>query len=295
MKKMIGVVALAICVLAQAVAQKIPAGRDLFVLAYEFAQDKTDAWTDAKISKFDIMNNEYVVSGYCVQKIMVGFQKQSYDVILKSDKDTLSVTVENMESVACDKEGKATKGAKVMANPKSTMTKLAGLIQKDLAGRISSWTDEEYAAKYDKVVSDPAVINCLANTTSSLYTSKFVEKNALIGKTISWNVSVSDIEENKPSDSLKKTVDKFDSELPEEYKYAYKLRGYYNASDIIYAGTVDTLGLINKTENILITFLSNDDNLIMLTEGKDYTIKGSIKNIRFDKVTGKLSWIDIWE
>ena len=40
------------------------------------------------------MNNEYVVSGYCVQKIMVGFQKQSYDVILKSDKDTLSVTVE---------------------------------------------------------------------------------------------------------------------------------------------------------------------------------------------------------
>lgn len=122
----------------------IPAGRDLFVLAYEFAQDKTDAWTDAKISKFDIMNNEYVVSGYCVQKIMVGFQKQSYDVILKSDKDTLSVTV---------------------------------------------------------------------------------EKNALIGKTISWNVRVSDIEENKPSDSLKKTVDKFDSELPEEYKYAYKLHG----------------------------------------------------------------------
>ena len=25
----------------------IPAGRDLFVLAYEFAQNKTDAWTDA--------------------------------------------------------------------------------------------------------------------------------------------------------------------------------------------------------------------------------------------------------
>lgn len=59
----------------------IPAGRDLVLLAYEFAQDKTDAWTDAKISKFDIMNNEYVVSGYRVQKIMVGFQKQWINLI----------------------------------------------------------------------------------------------------------------------------------------------------------------------------------------------------------------------
>ncbi len=295
MKKIIGIVALALCVLAQAVAQKIPAGRELFVLAYEFSQDKTNSWTDAKISKFDIMNNEYIVSGYCVQKNLLGFIKQSYDVTLRVENDTVGISVDNMKTGACDKEGKLLKSANLMANPKSTMTKMADLIQKDLAERISSWSDEEYAAKYEKVVTDPAVISCLAKTTTSLYTSKFVEKNALIGKTISWKVITSDISENKPGDTLKKAVEIFDSELPETYKYAYRLQGYYNTSDIIYAGTIDSLGLIEKTEKIVIIFLSNDDNLLMMKEGKDYIINGTIKDIRFDNTTGKLSWITIWE
>ena len=62
MKKQIGVLLLSFFMLTNLIAQKLPAGRELFVLAYEFAQDETDAWTSARITKFDLMNNEYVVS-----------------------------------------------------------------------------------------------------------------------------------------------------------------------------------------------------------------------------------------
>ena len=296
MKKQIGVLLLSFFMLTNLIAQKLPAGRELFVLAYEFAQDETDAWTSARITKFDLMNNEYVVSGYCVQKIMVGFQKQSYDVLLKLEKDALSVTVGNMESVACDKDGKPTKGATSMKNPQSTMTKLAGLIQKDLAGRIKSWSDEEYAEKYDEAVSNPAIINCIAETTTSLYTSKFIENNNLIGKQVAYNVVVSEIKENKPDERIKKPLESMDGTLPEVYKYGYELIGDFNAIDVAAVVPEDTIGMLTgPKKTVTIFFYSNDDKLLMTKAGKEFVVKGTIKEVRLDKTSGKLSWITIWE
>lgn len=296
MKKIIGILMVSFCMFTQLIAQKLPAGRELFVLAYEFAQDEKDAWTEAKFTKFDMMNNEYIVSGYCVQKIMVGYQKQSYDVLLKLEKDALSVTVGNMESVACDKDGKPTKGASSMKNPQSTMTKLAGLIQKDLAGRIKSWSDEEYAEKFDAAVTDPAIINCIANTTTALYTSKFIEKNNLIGKQVSYKVEVTEIKENKPDEHIKKTLDKMGGELPEVYKYGYELIGHYNAIDVAAIVPEDTVGMLTgPTKTVTIFYYSNDDKLLMTKAGQEFLVKGTINDIRLDKTTGKLSWITIWE
>ena len=174
-------------------AQKIPEGRNILPLVMEFSNDK-EAWTECEIDSLDVAKNEYVVSGFAVQKNMLGFIKQAYTVTISRNDSELLVAVSDMTTVSSDKEGNPLKNATKMSNPKGTMTKLAGLIKDDLASRISSWSDEEYQDKYNKSITNPMVLNIIAKQ-SALVFKKFVSDNSIVGKTAEFKINVTKVDE----------------------------------------------------------------------------------------------------
>ncbi len=256
-------------------AQKIPEGRDILPLVMEFANDK-DSWTECGIDSLDVTKSEYVVSGFAVQKIMIGFSRQSYTVSISRNGAELVVAVSDMTSVASDKDGNPVKNATKMANPKSTMTKLAGLIKDDLAGRISSWSDEEYQDKYNKSITNPMVLNTIANQ-SALVFKKFVNDNAIIGKPVEFNINVTKVDEAP--------------------KYA---EGYaYYIGGGAFCGYKSVAGGIPARDYVTVMVYTNNDEALSLTPaeamdalllggegGSVYTVKGTIKDVKRKEIGG---------
>ena len=146
MKKIVGLLVVLLAA-TNLFAQKIPEGRKLPALVMDFVTDP-ECWSFCIPTELDPANEAYVVKGYCIQKILAGYQKQEYTVSISRNNDELTIAVSDMTSVACDKNGKV--NGRIMANPKSTMDKLSGLIKNDLAKRISSWSDDEYNARTAK-------------------------------------------------------------------------------------------------------------------------------------------------
>lgn len=256
MKKIIGCIVFAFLFSSLAVAQKIPVGREISAVVFDFARDK-DSWTDASLVKVDPASDEYVVGGFAVQKNIVGYIKQSYSVAISKEDDELNVSVSDMNSIACDKNGNELKNANPIKNPKSTETKLAGLIKSDLAKRISTWSDEEYEQKLLKASSDPEFVYKLTKTVSNLYAKKFFEKN-VNGKTVELEVLLKSIEEN---------VNPI-TKQPEELQY--KAMGSVEIKD-----GVNVLGLPNKRQYSIFIY-SNNDKLLSAKIGSSYKSKGIV-------------------
>ncbi len=239
-------------------AQKIPEGRNLPALVVDFATDK-NSWTESNLVKVDPMNEEYSVSGYVVQKNIIGYVKQSYVVTISKSENELNVSVSDMNSVACNKEGAVLSKASVIKNPSSTETKLASLIKEDLVKRISQWSDEEYEEKNLKACSYPEFVYQLSKTASKLYATKFFEKN-VNGKNVELEVTLSSIDEN------------LNPITKEPEQLQYKAVGSVEIVKSADSGFV-------ITEPYTISIYSNNDKLLSAKIGSIYKAKG-IANIK---------------
>ena len=193
MKKIVGLMVVLLATL-NLFAQKIPEGRKLPALVMDFVTD-TQAWDFCIPVEIDPANENYVVKGYCIQKILAGYQKQEYAVTISRNNDDLTIAVSDMTSVNCDKNGKV--NGKKLANPKSTMDKLSGLIKNDLAKRISSWSDDEYNSRTANTYTSPLFLEYLQKnkSLSKLWMKKFAEEN-VNGKEVELEVILDSIDEN---------------------------------------------------------------------------------------------------
>lgn len=288
-------ISLCVCFLflGNVIANSIPDGKELFVLACEFSKN-ADMWKEAKISGFDIAENKYAVTGYTVNKFMLGFQRQDYTVILEGKENTYTVSVVNMKTVNCDKNGNPIKGNSPLDNPKSTMDKIADLISVDLDKIFTGWTSAEYEEKLNNVLTNPAFIKEVCDGTTELYAKKFIEKFAIEGRAITINGKVSSVKENKPEDHYVKTLEKLGGTLPEFYNYAYRMNISCPYSSLFMEGG-DLFHPVITPKTVLVTYYSNNDDLIFVKEGSEKQYSGKIKSVDFNKSTGKFLGLTVYD
>lgn len=234
-------------------AGTIPEGRNLFVLAWDFGTDFEKSWKSATFDKIDVQNNEYVISGYCVNKNLVGFIKQSYTTTIVGDGNSFTVTVTNMESTNCKKDG--TETGSPVKNPSSTMKKLGSLIEADLNDRINKWTPEEYEIKKSKALNPTLVLAVKENSTSLLF-KKFVKDYLPEGQIVKTNVKVFSVDESNKDG------------------FAYKIACVY-------------LGKIINT--VFYDIYTNKDEALSLNKGDNYTIDGKISSVEIKDHTGSVT------
>lgn len=260
MKKVVGTLVVALSLLSGICAQSIPEGRELPALVMDCYNDK-NAWAESSLVKADAMNDVYIISGYAVNKNLVGYIKQSYDVTITRDNNELVVVVDNMSSVACKKNGETLGTAKPTNNPKSTMQKLAQLIKEDLAGRISSWSDDEYAQKKLAACTSPLFLKRLESTSSDLFLKRFLESN-VNGNKVELEVTLDSVDEN------------LNPLTNEPMPLKYRAVGSVQIPDSIPTFVGPSLS-ITKPYSIFI--YSNNEALVSAKLGASYTARGTVK------------------
>ncbi|MCR5254219.1 MAG: hypothetical protein K6C98_10975 [Treponema sp.] len=243
-------------------AQKIPAGRDILPLVLDFAYDK-EYWVDSEIQVADIANNEYLISGYHVNKSGVGYTRQDYTVSISRAETTLIVSVSDLTTIGCNKEGVPLETATMSANTAKSTEKLAIALNKDLSKRINSWGDKEYKKKLDIALTSPVIMTTLARQ-SALVFKKFIGDNKIIGKPTEFEVKVLKIE-------------------------ASDFEGYTNCvNGQTFCGYKTGSGGIPKPEYVPVKVYTNNK-----PQGT-YVVKGTIKDVKRADVGG-LSVIEIKE
>lgn len=269
-------------------AQSIPEGRELFPAVYDFATDFENAWTSAQIKNFDVQNDSYAVVGYAVQGKGITLHRDDYTVNIKKENGAFNVEITGYTTVACDKNGQPLPKATQMAKAKSSATKLAGFIVKDITDRLASWSDEEYSKKVDKVVTNPDFIATLAKKSSSLYVKKFIKKYNIEGKTVSFPLVLTSISENtlKNDQTFKYAMQVSGGDLPEKAKKEYLASGFMKENIFGY-------GNLGRETNVF--FYSNNDDLIDKKEKDVMEISGTIQDITFNDITGKFSFYAVVE
>ncbi len=293
MKKLLSILVVGLIGLMAVFAQSIPEGRELFPAVYDFATDYENAWTAAKITDFDVQNNSYSVTGYAVAGKGITLHRDDYKVNIKKDGDSFSVVISDYTTAACDKNGKIPANAKKMSKSKGAANQLSGFIAKDISERLSSWSNEEYQNKLDKVVTDPEFLKTLSEKSSSLYVSRFVKKYSIEGKEVKLSLVLKSIEENSLKDDyfLKFVGDS----APEESSYEFVVSGYTSNNpfaNIIEDGgisiiTSDKIANMYRSSNVV--FYTNNEEFIEKQEGDVFEVQGTIKKLSFDSVTGKFS------
>ena len=257
MKKIVGLLVVLLAAL-NLYAQKIPEGRKLPALVMDFVTDP-EAWSFCTPVELDPANEAYVVKGYCIQKILAGYQKQEYTVSISRTDNELNISVSDMSSVACDKNGKVT--GKRLANPKSTMDKLSGLIKNDLAKRISTWSDDEYNERTAKTYTSPLYLEYLQKnkSISKLWLKKFAEEN-VNGKEAEFEVVLSSIDEN-------------DNKAKPEF--AYKATSQFELP----VDVTDIASVVRGGYTVFI--LSNSETLAASNNGAKYKVHGIVNYRNF--------------
>lgn len=288
MKKLLSILVVGLIGLMAVSAQSIPEGRELFPAVYDFATDFENAWTSAQIKNFDVQNDSYAVVGYAVQGKGITLHRDDYTVNIKKENGTFNVEITGYTTVACNKNGQPLPKATQMAKSKSSATKLAGFIVKDITDRLASWSDEEYSKKVDKVVTNPDFIATLAKKSSSLYVKKFIKKYNIEGKTVSFPLVLTSISENtlKNDQTFKYAMQISGGDLPEKAKKEYLASGFIKE---------DIFGYGNIVRETNVFFYSNNDDLIDKKEKDVMEISGTIQDITFNDITGKFSFYAVVE
>lgn len=299
MKKIIlGITAILTCALS--FAQSIPEGRELFPVVYDFATDYENCWTDAKIKTFDVQNNVYEVFGYTTQGKGLTRTRSDYTVSIKKDGTSFSVSIADYTVIACNSDGSPVNKATRRNASKSMANQLSGFISKDLSERLSKWTDDEYQEKIDAVVTNPDFLGKLAESSSKLYTKKFIEKYGVAGKKIKMSVVLKTIDENhlKNDQILLASAKIAKTEVPKEATYEYIAWGYTSNSpfaEFIGDDTISILADSNPFKESNIAFFSSNDVLIEKKAGDTIEISGTIEDLKFSDGTGKFSYMKIFE
>ncbi len=243
-------------------AQKIPASRDILPVVLEFAND-SESFKESELQIADIANNEYVITGYNVQKHTVGFIRQDYTVAISRTETDFVVAVSDMTTIGSDKDGNPLETATQTSNTKKSTDRLAAIIKKDLAKRLISWGDQEYQEKLSKALTSPVIMSNISRQTALIF-KKFVSDNKIIGKPAEFQIYVSKVEAAGGD-------------------YANVITGK------AFCGYKTGVGGMPKAEYVPVTVYTNET-----TSDPLYTVKGTIRDVkRADK--GGLASIEINE
>lgn len=246
-------------------AATIPEGRTLLPLVWDFATDYENSFKEASLVKADTINNEYVIKGYNVNKNLIGFIKQSYTVTIKGEGKDFSVSVSDMTSVSCNKNGEVLPNSTVLPNPKSTWSKVASLMEKELDSRINGWTDAEYKEKYEQL-KNPELVYILGRDSSALVFKKMMNEFFAVGSDIETSFIVTSVDESKKAG------------------YAYKIWCLY----------LDLGSVLNSSNHF--TIYTNNDAALSLNKDDTYNVKGKIDKLSFDPLGVKNQiFVDITE
>ena len=244
MKKLIVFAATTFICLASSFAQKIPEDRDILPVVLEFASEK-ESWTEGELLVADITNNEYVITGNVVSKAAVGYQNRTYTVSISRTDTELLVSVSDMSTIECDKDGVALKTAIRKVSTKKQTDKQASIITKDLSKRLTYWGDEEYSEKLAKALTSPVILSNISKQ-SALVFNKFVTDNRIVGKATEFQMDVVSVDSNT---------------IVGQAFCGYK------------TGT----GGIPKPEYVTVTVISKNPSAVA---GETYNVKGTIKDVQ---------------
>lgn len=243
-------------------AQKIPASRDILPVVLEFAND-SESFKESELQIADIANNEYVITGYNVQKHTVGYIRQDYTVAISRTETDFVVAVSDMTTIGSDKDGNPLETATQTSNTKKSTDRLAAIIKKDLAKRLISWGDQEYQEKLSKALTSPVIMSNISRQTALIF-KKFISDNKIIGKPAEFQIYVSKVEAAGGD-------------------YANVITGK------AFCGYKTGVGGMPKAEYVPVTVYTNET-----TSDPLYTVKGTIRDVkRADK--GGLASIEINE
>ena len=258
MKKLSVLIMTALICVTNMVAQQIPAGRDILPVVLDFAYDK-EYFIESEIQVADVVNNEYLISGYGVKKMGVGYTRQDYTVQITRKDTELIITVSDMLSVGSDKDGVPLPTATQTGNTAKSTEKTRLAIQKDLSKRLNSWGDKEYRQKLNVALTSPVILSTIARQ-SALVFKKFISDNKIVGKATDFQIKVISVDKS-PVDGFKNCIT------------GQAFCGYKTGS-----------GGIPKPEYVTVSVYTDKT-----TAEENYTVRGTIRDVKRADVGGLAS------
>ncbi len=241
--------------------------KSLFTGVYDFATEKSDSWKiyDGTFTKIDFSENEYSFMGGFVVKLLTT-SRYDFKCTVKGTGDDFSVTLSDMVSYSCDKNGIRAKKAKTASTSTRVANQYADQMKDEIKARISKLSGDQLEKKYFDIISYPPVLDLYTKSMSDLAAKKFIEAN-INGKTVEFEVTLNSIDEN---DSLYGLHENF------AYKAIGNIETYSEGS----------VGGIIITKPLSVLIYSNNDKLLNTKIGSTYKIRGKAK---IDKIT--ISWL----
>ena len=222
--------------------------KKLLTATHSFVTEQSEDWNivDGKFSRIDTMGEEYTFSGGFIVKILVGSSRYDFTCTVKNDGDDFTVTIPEMQSYACDKNGKIIKNGTIMKTSSKVAEQYAAQMKDEITKRMNDISDVE--TSYTKVVTQPEFLYILTQSMSELAVKKFVEKN-VNGKTVEVELVLNSIDENTVLGEIQ---------------------------DLSYRATAHVPN--NKfTDLFIISIYSNNDKLLSSKIGSTYKAKGTVK------------------
>ena len=171
--------------------------KKLLTATHSFVTEQSEDWeiVDGNFTYIDTIGEEYTFSGGFIVKILVGSSRYDFTCTVKNDGDDFTVTIPEMQSYACDKNGKIIKNGTIMKTSSKVAEQYAAQMKDEIKARMNDISDDTVEASYTKIVAHPTTLNLIAETMSELALKKFVEKN-VNGKTVEVSVILDIIKEN---------------------------------------------------------------------------------------------------
>ena len=224
--------------------------KKLLTATHSFVTEQSEDWeiVDGNFTYIDTIGEEYTFSGGFIVKILVGSSRYDFTCTVKNDGDDFTVTIPEMQSYACDKNGKIIKNGTIMKTSSKVAEQYAAQMKDEITKRMNAISDVE--ASFTKVATSPEVLDILPQSMSELAVKKFVEKN-VNGKTVELDIILDSIDENE------------NTLYGETKNLSYKVVGHIANKKYI------------NLHNIFI--YSNNDKLLSSKIGSTYKAKGTVK------------------
>lgn len=260
--------------------------KKLIAGVHNFVTESSDSWeiVEPNFSSVDPISEKFNFDGGFIIKNIIGLIRYDFTCSIVKQNDDFSVELTNMNSYACDKNGKILKTGKKYVTGAKVAAQYAQQMKDEINARMTSWSDEEYEANLNKAITSPLILGSIANNSALLF-KKFIKDYEVIGKPISVKINVTNIDE-APS-----------------YAEGYS---YYVGGNVL-AGYRQGEFEINFPKYAQVMVYTNNDDVISLTpaetmdgllaggqSGSVYEINGTIRDIS-QKSTGGLSVIQINE
>lgn len=260
--------------------------KKLIAGVYNFATESSVSCeiVEPNFTSVDPISEKFSFDGGFIIKNIIGLTRYDFTCSIVKQNDDFSVELTNMNSYACDKNGKIVKTGKKYTTGAKVAAQYAQQMKDEINARMSSWSDGEYEINLSKAVTAPLILGCVANNSALLF-KKFIKDYEVIGKPISIKINVTNIDE-APS-----------------YAEGYS---YYVGGNVLSGYRQDEFG-INFPKYAQVMVYTNNDDVISLTpaetmdallssgqSGSVYEVNGTIRDVS-QKSTGGLSVIQVNE